>query len=47
MHNNLVFGVLLREGWLTEKELSSLGQDKLQRIKAYASLCSWSSYELP
>ena len=35
---DLVFGILLRDGWLTEAELSGLGQDKIQRIKAYASL---------
>jgi len=35
---DMVFGVLLREGWLKEAELSGLGQDKLQSIKVYASL---------
>jgi len=35
---DLVFGVLLREGWLKESELNGLGDDKLQRIKAYSSL---------
>lgn len=35
---DLVFRVLLREGWLKESELNGLGQDKLQRIKAYANL---------
>lgn len=35
---DLVFGILLREGWLTEAELSGLGQDKIKRIKAFASL---------
>ena len=35
---DMVFGILLREGWLKETELGGLGQDKLQRIKAFASL---------
>lgn len=34
----MVFARLLREGWLKEAELSGLGQDKIERIKAYASL---------
>lgn len=35
---DLVFGILLREAWLKESELSGLGQEKLQRINAYARL---------
>ena len=35
---DLVFGRRIREGWLKEAELTGLGQDKIQRIKAYASL---------
>jgi len=31
---DLVFGILLREGWLAEAELTGLGQDKMRRIKA-------------
>ena len=34
---DLVFGILLRDGWLTEAELTGLRQDKIQRIKAHAS----------
>lgn len=33
----VVFGILLREGWRTEAELSGLGHDKTERIKAHSS----------
>jgi hypothetical protein len=32
-----VFGVLLRDGWLNEAELSGLQQDKIDRIKRWAN----------
>jgi Photoprotection regulator fluorescence recovery protein len=33
-----VFGHLLREGWLTEADLLGLEQDKIEKIKRWASL---------
>jgi Photoprotection regulator fluorescence recovery protein len=33
-----VFGVLLREGWLTEPDLTGLAQEKAERIKTIARL---------
>lgn len=33
-----VFGHLLREGWLTETDLIGLREDKLEKIKQWASL---------
>ena len=32
----LVFGALLREGWIETRDLDGLAEDKLQRIKAIA-----------
>lgn len=36
-----VFGQLLREQWLEEKDLAGLAADKLQSIRSFASACSW------
>jgi hypothetical protein len=33
-----VFGSLIREGRLSEKELQGLGEDKLESIRSYAKL---------
>jgi hypothetical protein len=33
-----VFGTLLREGWLKEEDLAGLAEDKIERIKHWASL---------
>jgi hypothetical protein len=33
-----VFGHLLREGWLTEADLAGLREDKIEKIKRWASL---------
>ena len=33
-----VFGKLLCEGWLTEADLAGLGEDKLKKIKLWATL---------
>jgi hypothetical protein len=35
---DLVFARLIREGWITEADLTGLREDKLQRIKFVASL---------
>ena len=32
-----VFGTLLRDGWLKEKDLAGLTEDKIERIKRWAS----------
>ena len=34
----LVFGILLREGWITADDLSGLAEDKIGKIKQIASL---------
>ena len=33
-----VFGTLLREGWLKEEDLGGLAEEKIERIKHWASL---------